>query len=398
MSNDYLVRSTTRGLRAEDIAGGGAPYSVIDAPLDTGQGWTIVAPSSGTAGTAAATFVGSGVARFTMTSVTDSTVEGLTGPRVERAITWGGGCRWRVRVSTVAAVGPVAFGALSFAALYLRNSSGSASYLVRLNSANTVVDTPGGGPGAGLTWGGPGTLELHVSEDGKVGVGFLDDTGLWHALVPLNDTNLSFVPTHVGVAGICGGTSSGWVEVRDLIVETFGAGTDSAGGGGVSLSDVDARIAAAVVAYLLAGAGLPLLLAPTAPLAGDGAEHHTALALPALVTPVDGRKYGLGGALTILDGSTGHADSGLVVCTMNFRDVVLLRAGGAWTLEGAGDFTVSAGSLTSNTLADYFVTRATDLPVFGDAAGALALFYTVASGQLVTLTLAAVLRDLGPNT
>lgn len=153
------------------------------------------------------------------------------------------------------------------------------------------------------------------------------------------------------------------------------------GGGGLSTEDVLTLILSA----LLAGPGAALKLAP-AGITGDGAEHSHTISLPAGVTPVDGRHYGISGDVTIRD--TG---SGATVCTVTLRGVVLLRSSGAWVSQAAGTADVSPGTVDRAT---YYASDA-DLPGFGDASGALALFHQPLSGAAVSVEFDGTLRDLG---
>ncbi len=61
-----------------------------------------------------------------------------------------------------------------------------------------------------------------MSPGGLVAPGVVSDAGLWANVASPTTIALSFVPTHVGVCGNCAGTSSGYVEFRDLVIEAFG--------------------------------------------------------------------------------------------------------------------------------------------------------------------------------
>lgn len=196
----------------------------LDVPLDAAQGWNAsgVTPD-GNLGTSAASFLGGGVVRLTIGST--GSINSIGGPAVERAITWKTGVRWRFRVTPVAAVNT---SGSCFGALYLRGAgtSNNTNYYMSLMYASdgTAIANgwaPGfaGGVGGAISWGGGGTLEIHVGSENNMTFGAVKDNGLW---LPLKTETLAFVPAFVGVCGACDTSSVGRVDFRDLIIECLG--------------------------------------------------------------------------------------------------------------------------------------------------------------------------------
>lgn len=199
-------------------AAGVAYGSRIDAPLDTGGGWAIVAPTGGNAGTSAATLPGAGVGRLTMGTTGDT--YDLVGPRIERALTWRPGARWRFRATLAAAVN--ASGAV-IAGIYLR--SAAAVRLVLFAVPGALLNTGSWASGLGSNTGGIAaadgtcTLEIQVSELGSMSLGAVATSGLY---TQHSSVSLPFVPTHFGLFGAASGASVGSVDFTGLVAESFG--------------------------------------------------------------------------------------------------------------------------------------------------------------------------------
>lgn len=186
--------------------------------FEAGNGWSLVA--SQVSGTAATTYANGvdglpGLARFTMTTSGNPTAAALNGPRIERAIAWDFAKRWRIRVSYVGVSTTLpAFGANISVWLYLRDGAGGV-YAKRIVIYNWN-DAPGG-PVAFPPWTG-GTKEFRLDRDTTILTGILSADGVWSQS---SAEVLPFTPTHVGIAGEASGSGDGYIDVRDLIIESF---------------------------------------------------------------------------------------------------------------------------------------------------------------------------------
>ena len=187
--------------------------------FEAGNGWTIIA--SQVSGTAATTYANGvdglpGLARFTMTTNRGNpTAAALNGPRIERALTWDFAKRWRIRVSFVGVSTTLpSFGANISVWLYLRDGAGGV-YAKRI-----VIyywnDAPGG-PLAWPPWTG-GTKEFRLNRNTTILEGMVSAAGVWSQS---SSEVLSFTPTHVGIAGEAYGDAAGYIDVRDLVIESF---------------------------------------------------------------------------------------------------------------------------------------------------------------------------------
>lgn len=160
--------------------------------------------------------------------------------------------------------------------------------------------------------------------------------------------------------------------------------------------------AVAAQAALLAGPGVPLLLAPTA-ITADGTEQAAPFTLSG-ITPTNGRKARINGVITVRV-NDGGADDGERVMTLNANNLIMLRDSDQWTLYAKGDPTVEsngsdadpAGSL-SGTLASWFA-DVDAYPQFGAyGSGDLALFLTPANTKDVIVEFDGTIADAGVST
>ena len=218
----YNVTATGVALvRAADAAAARLAIGAAAAstPLfEAGNGWALIA--SQVSGTAATTYANGvdglpGLARFTLTTSGNPTAAALNGPRIERALTWDFAKRWRIRVAFVGVSTTLpAFGADISVWLYLRDGAGGV-YAKRI-----VIyrwnDAPGG-PVAFPPWTG-GTKEFRLDRDTTILTGILSAAGVWSQS---SSEVLPFTPTHVGIAGEASGNGDGYIDVRDLIIESF---------------------------------------------------------------------------------------------------------------------------------------------------------------------------------
>lgn len=102
----------------------------------------------------------------------------------------------------------------------------------------------------------------------------------------------------------------------------------------VAAGAVDAALVSALATeratYLTPGAGLPLLVAPTA-VTGSGAADSLTLSVPAVVTLTNGNKYRIEGRVTV------RKDDGTLLLAQKVEGAELLRSGGAWSEVSPGD-------------------------------------------------------------
>lgn len=191
----------------------------------TATAWTIVAPASGNAGTSVASFQTGNVGRIVVGST--GAMGGLTGPRIERALSLDVGKRWRLRVTPQA----IAFtSGTPNGALFVRNSAADDWFLMSLRATTSpgnmyALDSSGGavigGPTASIAWDGTSALEMRY-ENGSITFGGIAPSGLF-VPVPVNavDAVLSFVPSHVGICGQTGEASSGRCDFTAPIFEVL---------------------------------------------------------------------------------------------------------------------------------------------------------------------------------
>ena len=202
---------------ASEPAAGGLPVGGTAADVLAGDGtWK-----------AATDVLHDGLAAFT--GDTAGAMSGISGPRIERTISWDGAKQWRLRVTPAA----VAFtSATPNGALYLRNSDGSLFVYTSLRAAGATgnifaLNAAGliGGPGASqIPWAGTGTIELRFTDAGTMSYCGLDAAGTLVVISDVTAANavLPFTPTHCGVLAQTGEASVGTFSFSGLVMEAVG--------------------------------------------------------------------------------------------------------------------------------------------------------------------------------
>jgi hypothetical protein len=211
---------------AQRTAMGVAARTASAYALDTGQGWTIVAPSSGNAAGSAATFPGAGVGRFTLSN--SGAMDGLTGPRIERAISVTARQRWRIRVTPAALSGT---SGNPTAAIYVRNSAGTAFVCVSalatadpsdvyvLSQAGEIDTAPLSGS---CPWDGTCSLEIRYTDAGLLSCGVIAADGRFRLIATsVANSVLGFAPSHVGILGKAGIASAGVLDFSGFVFEVM---------------------------------------------------------------------------------------------------------------------------------------------------------------------------------
>lgn len=176
--------------------------------------------------------------------------------------------------------------------------------------------------------------------------------------------------------GVHRATDTGAISLFD------GGAWRALGGDTYTRVEVDAAIAAAVAAYVLAGAGLPLTLASTLVTGAGGVDQVVALSLP--VSPVDGRKYGIPRATVFVrNGST-------LLATVVVEDHVLKHTASAWSevQRGVVSVTTAAGW-------DTFFADADHLPGLDINGSTLGLALRPIDGEAVAVEVDALFVDMG---
>ncbi len=200
---------------------GGSPRTYLAEPF-TATDWTIVAPTSGNAGTSVASFESGGVGRITLDTTGAAT--GLTGPCIERALpTWDATARWRFRVRVVAQLNTSGFCNLD---LYIRDSAGTSYRTFEVTASADPGDIyligNGGivvtGPAAAIAWNSTVTLEIRY-DGGALTYGFFSSAGIYTVVTAGAAGAIAFVPSHVGITGGVGVASAGYVEADSPVIE-----------------------------------------------------------------------------------------------------------------------------------------------------------------------------------
>lgn len=186
--------------------------------------WTIVAATSGNAGTSTASFETGGVGRITLD--TTGAAGGITGPRIERALpAWDATARWCFRVRVLARLNTS--GLCNFD-LYVRDSAGTSYRTIEITAASTPGDmylTGNGGivvvgPTGVVPWNGTMTLEIRY-DAGLLSYGIVSTAGIYTPITPGTAASLTFAPSHVGITGGVGVASVGYVEAIDPVIEVI---------------------------------------------------------------------------------------------------------------------------------------------------------------------------------
>jgi hypothetical protein len=220
-----ITDSTATGralLTATDAAAArtalGAPGKSVDAsPFAAGEGWTLGIQNGITWSLEAGD-----IARATLS--TAGNVHDIGGARIERAITWDSGRRWRLRVTPVAATNT---SGQCYAGICFRNAAGDRVRFLMMFASSSVlysgswVDGLGNGGLTGpvgpyLAWDGTGTLEIRITFEGQLLYGVVTAAGLWRQV---SSVTLPFVPSHVGVGAWCDGATVAVVDFTGMVIE-----------------------------------------------------------------------------------------------------------------------------------------------------------------------------------
>lgn len=196
------------------IAAAGGAGARITPTFASGQGWTIVAPTTPGDGVASFEIVSSApVGRFTLSSA--GTMHGLDGPRIERAFpqgveSWKATVRLRTQTPNI------------FLGLYVRDGS-SAAVVFTLGDGSVAGMTPAwniAGPGSAgeVTFDSTCFLALRGSRSIGHRRGSITGAGVWTPRTTIG----YFEPTHIGVIALSDGAWTGVADVDEFSLETFG--------------------------------------------------------------------------------------------------------------------------------------------------------------------------------
>lgn len=181
--------------------------------FESGQGWSIVAASTPSEGSASlATASGSPVGRLALTSTGD--LHGITGPRIERAFP-SGVETFKARVRLRSLTGSMYVG------LYVRDGS-SALVIFALPNGSVARETPlwnidGPGSAGEVTFDATCFLSLRGNRS-LIRNGSISGSDVWTPRSALS----YFEPTHIGVIGLCDGPQTASADVDTFSLETFG--------------------------------------------------------------------------------------------------------------------------------------------------------------------------------
>ena len=162
--------------------------------------------------------------------------------------------------------------------------------------------------------------------------------------------------------------------------------------------------AVAAAAALLAGAGYPLLLAPTSKITGTGSEMATVVDMPSALTPTDGRKVRINGIITVRVRNSG-GDAGERILALKIKDLMIVRTAGAWVADVTPDVTffnncsdASPAGTVAVALSTFYASQPAHLPLFGPSSGNLAILHTPVSSSEIGLEFDGTIADAGIDT
>jgi hypothetical protein len=157
-----------------------------------------------------------------------------------------------------------------------------------------------------------------------------------------------------------------------------------------SQAELDAKIAVAVsdasAAYVLAGAGVPITLAPTL-LTGDGKSDRVAT-LTTAAAFLDGHKYRVGGTILVRAGAKRVAALAVTGHIIQFTS----DGGGLWSRVAP-----AVVSVTTEPGWNTYFPSADELPGLSETADKLSLTTRPRLGQSVTVEFDGTVADLGPD-
>ncbi len=204
---------------------GGAGVTRFAPPLATGQGWTL----DGTIAGMTWSYETGGVARLTYAA--GPLTHDLNGPKIERALTFDPGARYRIRVTPRARTNSA--GVRTMAGLYIRNAASTVrrvlwwSGIERLLYTGPWTGNDGGGVdgitnrGAdGFALDGTDRMELRWTPEGAFSYVAIGSTGLSRVL---HTGTLGFIPAAFGLVGATDDAITvGTQDFSGLSVEAFG--------------------------------------------------------------------------------------------------------------------------------------------------------------------------------
>lgn len=212
-----LLAATTEAEAQSALGVTASPGARIEPTFATGQGWTIVAGTGGTASLTTAS--GSPVGRITMATSAD--IHGLTGPRIERAMPICEVFKITVRLRSKTITGN------GYVGLYLRDAAGSSAHVIfALPNGSVAGMTPAwsiSGPGSAgeVTFDATCFLGLRGLHAAHIRRGTINGSGVWTARdIP----SLVYTPSHVGICGLAdaSGPASGSYDLDQFVLETLG--------------------------------------------------------------------------------------------------------------------------------------------------------------------------------
>lgn len=197
----------------------GVPVGTFAAPtFSTGQGWTLV--DAATAAYGEPTLEAGNLGRVTISNAAN--MYNLTGPRIERPITYQGPAWWRIR-ATPSAVAVTTTNVIG--GIYVRGA-GSSDFETVFCTSNGQVQAggwspPGSGlvgPVSGMTVGGGGKLQI-IALGTTLHLGFLTNAGVWTSVTT---RTFAWIPTHVGIFGAGDAGWAGRMDFSDFEVTSLG--------------------------------------------------------------------------------------------------------------------------------------------------------------------------------
>ena len=162
--------------------------------------------------------------------------------------------------------------------------------------------------------------------------------------------------------------------------------------------------AVAAAEALLAGAGYPLLLAPTSKITGTGSELATVVNMPSALSPTNGRKARINGIITVRVRNSG-ADAGERILALKIKDLMIVRTSGEWVADVTPDVTffnncsdASPAGTVSVALSTFYASQPAHLPLFGPSSGNLAILHTPVASSEIGLEFDGTIADAGVDT
>ena len=198
----------------------GGAGTLVAPTFETGQGWTLVDPSTPGEGVGSFEVVsGAKVGRLTVSST--GWLHGLTGPRIERKFPQGVES-WKATVRIGAQTGSI------YAGIFLRDASGATAVFAfppayggaagKVCGMTPTWNIDGPGPAGEVVFDGTCFFAVRGSRSSGHRRGSIDAAGVWH---PRSATGY-FEPTHIGVLAFADAAWAGTADFSDFTLETFG--------------------------------------------------------------------------------------------------------------------------------------------------------------------------------